>query len=213
MAMTRKATHQTGESRQPPAELLLVRDFVNTMYVEDGPYPELWSGGLGVWLVEHGLVDSQAELSETDLARARELRAAFRALLIANAGGPLNPAAIETLNQIGHVAPLQARFDPEGMAWIEPAAAGIDTALGRLLAIVVGAIERGSWSRLKVCRSRACRLAYYDASKNRSGAWCSMAICGNRNKVRAYQRRHAADRSGVVPESGPTTPASRLSTA
>jgi len=54
---------------------------------------------------------------------------------------------------------------------------------------VATAIADGSWARLKVCRSDSCRWAFYDASKNRSGAWCTMAVCGNRNKVRAYQRR------------------------
>jgi predicted RNA-binding Zn ribbon-like protein len=47
----------------------------------------------------------------------------------------------------------------------------------------------GTWHRLKACRQ--CAWAYYDYSKNRSATWCSMAICGNRTKTRAYRRRRS----------------------
>jgi predicted RNA-binding Zn ribbon-like protein len=29
----------------------------------------------------------------------------------------------------------------------------------------------------------------YDVSKNRSGTWCTMAMCGNRLKAQAYRQR------------------------
>ncbi len=45
----------------------------------------------------------------------------------------------------------------------------------------------GTWSRLKACRQ--CEWAFYDWSKNRSGRWCAMSVCGNRTKVRAYRAR------------------------
>ncbi len=47
----------------------------------------------------------------------------------------------------------------------------------------------GSWQRLKACRNDACRWVFYDASKNRSGTWCTMSICGDKLKARAYRRR------------------------
>jgi predicted RNA-binding Zn ribbon-like protein len=62
-------------------------------------------------------------------------------------------------------------------------------ALGRLLAIVSGAIADGSWERLKACREHSCEWAFYDHTKNRSGAWCTMDVCGNRAKARAYRER------------------------
>ncbi|HEV2869799.1 MAG TPA: CGNR zinc finger domain-containing protein, partial [Actinomycetota bacterium] len=31
---------------------------------------------------------------------------------------------------------------------------------------------------------------FYDHSTNRSGTWCTMSVCGNRRKARAYRRRH-----------------------
>jgi predicted RNA-binding Zn ribbon-like protein len=48
----------------------------------------------------------------------------------------------------------------------------------------------GTWSRLEACRAETCRWTFYDQARNRSRAWCSMEVCGNRAKVRRYRRRH-----------------------
>ena len=79
----------------------------------------------------------------------------------------------------------------DGGAALEPQARGVDGALGRLLAIVHRAIQTGSWERLKACRQDGCAWAFYDRTKNRSGAWCSMEVCGNRAKARSYRERRA----------------------
>jgi len=49
-----------------------------------------------------------------------------------------------------------------------------------------------SWNRLKACRLDDCQWAFYDQSKNRSRTWCSMKVCGNRAKARAYRERQRA---------------------
>ena len=77
---------------------------------------------------------------------------------------------------------------------LEPAQRRATPAVGAILATVYDAMRDESFSRLKVCRNEGCRWAFYDTSRNRSGAWCSMAICGNRQKGRVYRRRHAGDR-------------------
>ncbi|MGZ6979737.1 MAG: CGNR zinc finger domain-containing protein, partial [Acidimicrobiia bacterium] len=41
----------------------------------------------------------------------------------------------------------------------------------------------------KACRHDECQWAFYDRSRNRSGQWCVMAVCGNRNKARSYRER------------------------
>ena len=87
---------------------------------------------------------------------------------------------------------LGLRFDPHGGVRLEPGAAGVTGALGRLVAIVAGAMADGTWTRLKACRAEDCRWAFYDHARNRSRQWCSMAVCGNRTKARSYRRRHAA---------------------
>ena len=68
-------------------------------------------------------------------------------------------------------------------------APGIDGVLGDVLVVCLAAMADGSFGRLKCCRNRNCRWAFYDRSKNRSATWCSMQICGNRTKTRSYRRR------------------------
>ena len=59
-----------------------------------------------------------------------------------------------------------------------------------VVAIVLGAMLDGTWSRLKACRN--CCWSFYDYSPNRSATWCSMQLCGNRSKTRTYRTRRRA---------------------
>ena len=68
---------------------------------------------------------------------------------------------------------------------------GIDAVFGQLSAIIYTASMDGTWQRLRICRNDVCRWAFYDASKNRSGVWCSMAVCGSRIKARSWRKRHS----------------------
>ena len=96
---------------------------------------------------------------------------------------------IEILNQAAERAKLHISFTPDGSAQLEPSTVDLDEALGRLLSIVYIAMVEGNWERLKACQNEDCRWVYYDISKNRSGSWCSMAMCGNRLKTSTYRRR------------------------
>jgi predicted RNA-binding Zn ribbon-like protein len=160
-----------------PGRLALVERFVNA----EPTTPE----ALGGWLAEHGLAGSDAAWTRADLDRAIELREALRALLLAN-----NGVAMEPVPDVGHGAPLGVRADRAGRLELEPLGAGIAAPLGRLLAIVVEAQAAGTWARLKACPAQDCHWAFYDASRNRSRTWCSMDVCGNRAKARAYRARH-----------------------
>ena len=82
------------------------------------------------------------------------------------------------------------RFDPDGRsARLEPVRAGVDGAIGRLLAIFERSQCDGTRERMKGCPDLECGWAFYDWSKNRSATWCDMAVCGNRAKARAYRER------------------------
>ena len=61
--------------------------------------------------------------------------------------------------------------------------------LGQIFLIVIRAKVSGQWVRLKTCRSDICRWAYYDDSRNRTGQWCAMSICGSQSKMRRYRAR------------------------
>jgi len=130
--------------------------------------------------------------SAEDVAQAVAVREALRALLLANNGAVVDSAAAATLDEAAGRALLSLRFLPDGSACQEPAAGGVDGALGRVLSIVAAAMAEGTWSRLKACRSEACRWAFYDHARNRSRTWCDMAVCGNRVKARTYRKRRRA---------------------
>ena len=172
-----------------PGGLAIIQDFVNTLDVEGEKESLVRPASFATWLEKWELAPERLSLTEADLARAKELREALRPLLLANTAEPLDPTARATLTRLGRDAALTVCFTPEGEAHLEPGDTGVNAAVGRLLAIVFTAMAEGTWVRLKACRSHTCQWAFYDASKNRSGAWCTMALCGNRSKVRAYQQR------------------------
>lgn len=178
-----------------PGELELVRELVNTCDVEGG-VDELHSPDhLRSWLHERDLIPATAGVGDDDLERIRTVREALRALLYANHGDGSDAAAVDTLNDAAGRAQLVVVFDRENTSHLRPAAEGIDGAIGKLLAIVNESQRIGTWARLKACRKESCRWAFYDRSRNRSGTWCSMAVCGNRVKARTYRERQAATKS------------------
>ena len=179
------------DTSRAPGELELVRVFVNTLEVDEAVDELSSPAALTEWLRVQGLLRGGAA-TRADLADARRLREALRVLLLANNGVSVRKEAAVTLNRAARRAGLGVRFEPEGTARVEPGAAGVDGALGRLLAIVSASMADGSWERLKACRAEDCRWAFYDRARNRSRHWCSMAVCGNRTKARNFRRRHAA---------------------
>jgi predicted RNA-binding Zn ribbon-like protein len=174
-----------------PGCLELVRDFVNTLDVEDG-IDELSSpDALRAWLRSRRLLHG-APPSKADLVQARKVREALRALMLANNGLSVRKEAALTLSRAAQRADLALRFEAGGVARLEARGSGVDAALGRILAVVSASMAEGTWTRLKACRAEDCHWAFYDHARNRSRHWCSMAVCGNRAKARIYRGRHAA---------------------
>ena len=186
--MDERDKRRVGEQIEPggrpkaPGRLELLQRFINS---HNHDLPEDWDRiGTAVkaqaWLKEKRLIGAGERISAADAARLRELREALRALIVAP-----NPAAAAVVR--GQRAPLRVVVDDAGNAALEAADRGVDGAVATLLGILHEAQVSGDWSRMKACRQ--CEYAFFDRSKNRSAAWCSMSICGNRTKNRAYYRR------------------------
>jgi predicted RNA-binding Zn ribbon-like protein len=148
---------------------------------------------LGRWLEERDLIEPGRELTEADRALAVQVREDLRALLLANNGEALESGPLDRLNEVARDALLRVSFTGPAAADLDAASTGIAGTLGRILAIVFAAIADGTWARLKACRNDECMWVFYDTSKNHSATWCSMRVCGNRMKARAYRRRHAEE--------------------
>ena len=173
--------------REPaPGSLRLVQAFVNTVDAEHGPDLFDDDGGLGEWL---GRRELPADVKPGDAAAARAVREALRALLHANNGAPHEPSAAAVLDDAARRARLEPAF---GRAALVPRANGVDGAVGQVLAAAFASMLDGSWSRLKACPREQCGWAFYDRSSNASATWCSMRVCGGREKAGAYYRRRRA---------------------
>lgn len=64
-----------------------------------------------------------------------------------------------------------------------------DDVVGAVLAAAHRLAVLDQWERVKICPAQDCRWAFYDRSRNHSRTWCSMQICGNRQKARAWRER------------------------
>jgi predicted RNA-binding Zn ribbon-like protein len=178
-----------GGRERAPQPLRLVQAFVNTLDIENGV--ELLSSppALHGVLVELGLLAAaDAPLREPDLRLAVEVREGLRALALANNGVPAAPEELRPLERVARAARLGVTFE-DGRARLVPEADGLDGALGRLVAVVQESMAAGTWWRLKGCPRDVCHWLFYDRSRNGSGRWCAMSVCGNRTNTKAYRRR------------------------
>jgi predicted RNA-binding Zn ribbon-like protein len=173
---------QPGGHPPAPGRLALLQAFLNTHYDLAAGGGEVFDGAdmTRRWLVERRLVASSAAVSDADVRRMLSVRETLRDLV----------AGREVSRELTALRPIvEIRLAPD-QPRLEPVKTGtIDGAIATLLAIVATEMLTDRWSRLKVCPGEHCGWAFYDNSRNRSGRWCSMDVCGGRSKARAYYRR------------------------
>jgi predicted RNA-binding Zn ribbon-like protein len=181
------ATDRDDRRLAAPGDLERVRDFVNTLDILPNTDEIGDPASLASWLVEHHLVPTRPTLTEEDLGRARSLREALRALLLANAGFPLIPESTEAFDEAVGSVRFRVRADEVGRLELLPSDEdGLEHAIGGLTSVVLAAQQGGSWPRLKACAE--CHWALYDCTKNHSAAWCG-SQCGARARTRRHRRR------------------------
>jgi predicted RNA-binding Zn ribbon-like protein len=135
------------------------------------------------WLAERG--------AGGELERARALREALRSLALANNSFAVADTAFrnDALRVVNDAATrLSIRLGADGAVRVE----SDDDPLDAIVAVALNAMLDGTWGRLKACRN--CHWSFYDRSPNRSATRCSMQLCGNRTKTRAYRRRKSTGR-------------------
>jgi predicted RNA-binding Zn ribbon-like protein len=109
----------------------------------------------------------------------------------------LSPNSVEQINEVlriteGHDELLQrnGKWSLEFVA----REGGLDWLLAAVARSAAELVAEGSSARRRVCSNPSCGLFFYDNSRTRRRRWCSMSRCGNRHKVAAFSRRHAAGR-------------------
>jgi predicted RNA-binding Zn ribbon-like protein len=188
---------QPGGRAPASGDLALVQAFVNTHYdltAERGGEILRDPEALRAWFTARGLVELRHHPDTNDLARAKVVREGLRALAFLNNGQSLNADALAAMQRASAGAGTEIRIERDGPRFV-PLARGTDAAIGTLLAITARAMIDGSWLRFKACPGRGCGWAFYDHSRNQSARWCSMKVCGDREKARAYYQRKTAGRA------------------
>jgi predicted RNA-binding Zn ribbon-like protein len=107
---------------------------------------------------------------------------------------------IEPINEILRITEGHDELVGQDSIWkIEFVAreGGLDWLLAAVARSGAEIIAEGSRARLHICANPNCGLFFYDDSRTRRRRWCSMAVCGNRNKVAAFARKHASARSAT----------------
>jgi len=165
-------------------------DFLNTELVRDGEPADLLAtpDDLRRWLAEARL-GRAVEPDHAALRKAKELRAATRRLIarprrkdleLLNAALARGRGSyrIELKN-----GALRTRFHPDAA---DP--------LFLIASEVAGFLASEDAGLMKRCEASNCVLLFYDTTKSHTRRWCSMAGCGNREKVARHYRRSRIDR-------------------
>ena len=121
------------------------------------------------------------------------MREGLRALFLAHNGAGRWPRRAPP-RRAAAPAPLTPRL---GALALEPAGDAAADAIALALGVVVLAARRRVAGRLKACPHEHCGWVFHDGSRNRSGQWCSMRVCGNRTKGASprFRRRVARQSS------------------
>jgi predicted RNA-binding Zn ribbon-like protein len=173
----------SGSQAGPAA---LVRDFVNTLDVQSGDEQLQSPAALAGWLLDRGLPAGRP-VTGADLSAALALREGLRAELREHHDKTGVPPRSH-LDQVMAAYPLRVSVRT-GTPELEPVGGGTSAGLARIVAAVAESHADRTWQRLKVCAESTCQWAFVDTSKNQSRSWCSMRVCGNRAKTKAYRAR------------------------
>jgi len=85
------------------------------------------------------------------------------------------------IHQQGDKFALDWQIDPDNPTGI----------LTRIALDAAELISEQNWRRIKQCQHPQCILHFFDTSKNASRRWCSMELCGNREKVSRHRRKQS----------------------
>jgi predicted RNA-binding Zn ribbon-like protein len=171
-------------------------DLLNTLPRVDGELVDLLQSDADVlhWLGEAGFSAGGAGRKMTPsslLLAARTLRESFRRLVEKRKAGERGDPSV--LN--GFLA--EARSYSQ-VVWDKSGSLSVkrvwqretpEQMLGPLAESAAELLEKADFDLVRRCEDESCVLWFYDQTKSHHRRWCSMARCGNRNKVAAYRKR------------------------
>lgn len=198
-----KASSAKANSQAAPGRLEIVRAFLNTWWIPNDtrePADELVSleamrQFYGAWFGGEG-AHPQVPIAPDQVQRLRaDLRDA------------LGARDVSVLNEWLARQPVEVRLalDEEGVPSLRyaPSERATCQLCADILALVMEAIMRSTWMRLKACPD--CQWVFYDHTKNSNKVWCLMTAsgpqgrsCGSIAKVRRFRQRQKAIAANAV---------------
>lgn len=146
-------------------------------------------------LPDRAAINSGPRVGAAALRHIRAVREQLFAVFHAIAGR--DPIPAETLARVGtalHDCCAKRRLLVDGAevrwAW-RASARSTDYVLYPVLTTATDLLTSDSRGLVRQCEDPDCGWLFLDRSNARKRRWCSMADCGNRNKVRNYYRREA----------------------
>ena len=195
----------------PAAEIVvllggrLAVDFANAPSYPGAPFNDLsWEEFIGFLeaarIVSAERSDQLLALPETDprsahglLTRALNLRDALREIFTALVRHePIAPEWTKPINDVLRITEGHDELTQVDGRWKLQFVAR-ETALDWLLAAVARSaaeiVLEGEAAKVRVCANPACGLFFSKVPRTHKRRWCSMSVCGNRNKVATFARR------------------------
>jgi predicted RNA-binding Zn ribbon-like protein len=173
----------------------LALDLANTEWGLGQRYRDYFADleGVQVWLEEVGIPQGAASLEEIRAALL-PVRQAIKTLLYT----PENLPARAVLNHALALGRLGLTFGPQG---VEETLEVADAArAGWLVARNYLELIANQADRIRKCANSKCVRYFLDTTRNHSRQWCSMQLCGAREKSkRHYQKRLGESVAPVAP--------------
>ena len=134
------------------------------------------------------------------LSQAKALRALARRLIVQRkeGGEAADPGDLNEFLHAYRSAPHLER-DGDGKLILSRVRCGDTTLslLGSAAEAVAELLIEADFSLVKQCEHPECVLWFYDRTRAHRRRWCSMALCGNRQKAARFRKRAAA--TGAAP--------------
>jgi predicted RNA-binding Zn ribbon-like protein len=168
-------------------------DLANSSFTLDGSAFDFLSDEqrFARWAEAAGFAVATKNLEAERLAALRLRGLAREILTRLNIGASLNAEQIDQLNDLLSKRTIREQIRPSADC-IElnfPDQIDGPVVATRLASDLAHFLDHHEHDRLKTCDNPTCEMVFYDRGKNNRRRWCTMSICGNRDKVANYRAR------------------------
>lgn len=144
---------------------------------------------LSRWCVEANVLENVPGVADTDVEDARTLREAiYRTALALRKGDTPEVTDIAIINGWAALPPPAPQLNIDGRSSSRKARDSIKAAFALIARDAIELFTSRDVERLKLCAQPVCAMLFLDTSRSGQRRWCSMNICGNREKKTKFRK-------------------------